>query len=157
MGRHFVFIYNIMGIGGTGTRGIILLSILVLAAVAAYSISSRSYYNHKHPVLDKLRERLTVIDPAYAKVPLQVGDSAYTENKEVITLCLTNPDTGKYYDLNTLMYVLLHEIAHVVSKGQGHGDEFKQNFAKLLREAAAKGVYDPKIPIPQAYCHIQTS
>ena len=134
----------------------IVLCVLFLLAVAAFSFSKRSYYNEKHPVLDQIRERFSMINEKYGKIPLQSGDSAYTENKEVITLCLVDPATGKFYDMNTLMYVALHELAHVVSKNEGHGEEFKQNFARLLREAAAKGIYDPNKPIPSSYCKVST-
>jgi hypothetical protein len=137
-------------------RAGVILCVLFLLAVAAFSFSKRSYFNEKHPVLDQIRERFAMIDPKYAKIPLQSGDSAYTENKEVITLCLVDPTTGKYYDMNTLMYVALHELAHVISKNEGHGEEFKKNFAMLLREAATKGIYDPNKPIPSTYCKVST-
>ena len=118
------------------------------------SLRPRSYYSHDHPILNNVRSNFAKLNPEYAKIPLREGNSAYTENKAVITLCLKNPETKDYYDMNTIMYVALHELGHMVSKTHGHNDEFKRNFAILLRQAARKGIYDPRIPIPQTYCGV---
>ncbi len=138
-------------------KGGILISFMVLALIvtAAYSFSSRSNYSSKHPLLDRIRDNFAAIDPKYAKIPLRTGDSAYTENKEVITLCLVNPETNENYDINTLTYVALHELAHVISKSTGHGPEFKENFSKLLKRGAELGIYDPRKPIPANYCNVK--
>jgi hypothetical protein len=137
-------------------RGVVVLFIATLCVVTAYTLSKRSYYDSKHPLIGQIKAKLALLDPSYARIPLREGDSAYTENKEVITLCLADPDEKKFYDMNTLMYVTLHEVAHVISKSQGHGDEFKQNFATLLRRGAEIGIYDPRKPIPSTYCKVAT-
>ena len=138
-------------------NGVLVVLLFSVALVAtAWSFSSRSYFSTKHPLLDQVRSNFAKIDPKYASIPLRDGDSAFTENKEVITLCLVNPDTNKDYDINTLMYVALHELGHVVSKSQGHGDEFKTNFALLLKRGAELGFYDPRRPIPVSYCRTPT-
>ena len=53
------------------------------------------------------------------------------------------------------MYVILHEISHVISKASGknsHGKEFTDNFTKLLLEAYKVGIYNPNQEIPKDYC-----
>jgi hypothetical protein len=137
-------------------RAIIIIMVLVLIAAVIYALSPRSNFSSKHPLLDQVRSNFALIDPKHASIPLRIGDSAYTENKEVITLCLTDPDTNTYYDINTIMYVALHELAHVISSSQGHGDEFKKNFADLLKKGAELGIYDPRKPIPAQYCKVGT-
>lgn len=127
-----------------------------IMATAAYSYSQRSYYSSKHPLLDEVRANFSKIDPKYASIPLRVGDSAYTENKEVITLCLTDPETKKDYDINTISYVALHELAHVISSSVGHGSEFRKNFNTLLKKGAELGFYNPRKPIPAKYCNTKT-
>ena len=85
---------------------------------------------------------------------MREGDSAYTENKAVITLCLKNPENGLYYDMNTIMYVAIHELSHMVTKTHGHNKEFKNHFSTLLKRAAQLGIYNPRKPIPETYCGV---
>ena len=132
---------------------ILILTFSVIAAVVALR-TQKSNYSDDHPILNKVREAFMELNPKYGNIPLREGNSAYTENKRTITLCLKNPDTKKYYDLNTIMYVALHELAHVVSVTQGHNDEFKKNFSILLREASRIGIYNPRKEIPQTYCGV---
>lgn len=131
----------------------LLVAILVILFIYLI-LNRRSKFSHDHPILKQVSENFAKLDPEYATIPLQEGDSAYTENKEVITLCLRDPDTKDYYDMNTIMYVALHELAHVISKTQGHNNEFKKNFSLLLREASRKKIYDPRKNIPTTYCGI---
>ena len=66
-------------------------------------------------------------------------------------MCLKDSD-GNYYDDNSLMFVLLHEIAHVICKSIGHTDEFHKIFEDLLKEAEKVGIYSSKIPMIKNYC-----
>ena len=65
--------------------------------------------------------------------------TAYSENKgEKLAFCVeTEKENGKGYlvDLNTLTYVALHELAHVMSESIGHTEEFWQNYKFLLEVA----------------------
>lgn len=72
--------------------------------------------------------------------------TAYSENKgEKLAFCLdTEKDSkGRLIDINTLMYVALHELSHVATKSIGHTTEFWDNFKFLISEAKAIGVYNP--------------
>lgn len=82
--------------------------------------------------------------------------TSYSINKgERIVFCLRARDgTRKLMDLNTMMFVALHEVAHVASKKVGHTQEFWGNFRWLLEEAIQAGVYieqDFKLK-PVSYC-----
>jgi hypothetical protein len=86
--------------------------------------------------------------------------TSYSINKgESIVFCLRSRDEhtkGKLVDLNTMMFVALHELAHVGSIGIGHNDEFWTNFKWLLNEAIQIGIYkqqDFKTK-PVEYCGI---
>lgn len=133
---------------------VVVFLVVGLVVIAAFALAPRSYYSHDHPILNQVRDNFAKLNPEYAKIPLREGNSAFTENKAVITLCIKNPETDGYYDMNTVMYVALHELGHIVSKTHGHNDEFKKNFATLLRQAARKGIYDPRKPIPTTYCGV---
>lgn len=136
------------------TQGAILLVVIGLVILAAFAFSRTSYESDDHPILNQVRSNFSKINPEYANIPLRKGNSAYTENKAVITICLKNPETDEYYDMNTIMYVALHELAHIVSKSHGHTDEFKNNFTDLLRKGAKLGIYNPRKAIPETYCGI---
>ena len=72
-------------------------------------------------------------------------DSVYTSysvNKgEQIVFCLRSKYTGKLHDLNLLMYVVIHEMAHVASPEYGHTQLFKKIFGFLLTVAMELDIY----------------
>jgi hypothetical protein len=136
---------------------IVVIIFVIIAAVAISPIASKEYISDNHPIINEIKRRFSLINPKYGKIPMHVGNKSFTEDKSVITLCIEDPETKKPYDINVLMYVALHELAHCLTKADGkesHGDEFKSNFAMLLKEAASKGLYDPSQKIPQTYCGI---
>jgi hypothetical protein len=71
--------------------------------------------------------------------------TAYSENKgEKIAFCLTKTkQTKKLIDLNTLTFVAIHELSHLMTKSIGHKLEFWENFKFLLENAKEANVYDP--------------
>ena len=83
------------------------------------------------------------------------GMTSYTINKKNIHVCVRSPkDLEKVYDINTLMYVVIHELAHLIAKGIGHEDEFRSLFRHLLKEAVVSGVYTVQdySATPVEYC-----
>ena len=84
-------------------------------------------------------------------------DTTYTLNKRDMYFCLTPRDDDIYvYDINTLMFVAIHELAHISSKSVGHTDEFKINFKDLIEHSIKLGVYEyidySKTPVE--YCGV---
>lgn len=72
--------------------------------------------------------------------------TAYSENKgEKLAFCLdTEKDSkGRLIDINTLMYVALHELSHIATESIGHNDEFWTNFKFMIEQAKEIGVYNP--------------
>ena len=72
--------------------------------------------------------------------------TAYSENKgEKLAFCLDTKKNGggKLIDLNTLMYVAIHELAHIATESVGHTPEFWSNFKFLLNAAKDINVYEP--------------
>ena len=66
--------------------------------------------------------------------------TSYSVNKgEQIVLCLRNKD--KLMDINTMMFVVLHEIAHLSTEDIGHTPEFWDNFKWILLESMNIGIY----------------
>jgi hypothetical protein len=71
--------------------------------------------------------------------------TAYSENKgEKIALCATTErDGGELIDENTLMFVVLHELAHIMTVSIGHTKEFWDNFKQLIIYAEKVNIYKP--------------
>jgi hypothetical protein len=72
--------------------------------------------------------------------------TAYSENKgEKLAFCLDTEKNskGRLIDMNTLMYVALHEVSHIATKSVGHTDEFWSNFKFMITEAKAINIYNP--------------
>jgi len=80
----------------------------------------------------------------YETLPTSVY-TAYSENKgEKLAFCTTTTKEGnKLIDENTLMFVALHELSHIMTKSTGHTTEFWQNFKFLLENAAEFNIYKP--------------
>jgi hypothetical protein len=85
----------------------------------------------------------------------EVDDTSYTLNKgEVISICLRKGD-GTFHDMDLLMYVYLHEMAHVAEDVEQHTNIFWNTYMFLMNEAKKIGIY---IPIdysqhPTMYCN----
>lgn len=82
--------------------------------------------------------------------------TSYSVNKgEKIVLCVRSKTSQeKIVKKNTLMFVALHELAHVISVTIGHNDEFWTNFKFLLEEAIEIGIYKKQDfkNNPEKYC-----
>lgn len=69
--------------------------------------------------------------------------TSYSVNKgEKIVFCLRSRDEkNKLVDINIMMFVALHELAHTMTKSIGHTEEFWNNFRILLKNARKMGIY----------------
>lgn len=81
--------------------------------------------------------------------------TSYTINKgEKIVFCLRSKIFDELHDMNTLMYVVIHELAHVGCPEYGHTPLFKKIFKFLLKQSIEINIYesiDYRIK-PQNYC-----
>ena len=86
--------------------------------------------------------------------------TSFTVNKgEEIHMCLRSKETFKHHDINILMFVAIHELAHVMSESYGHTDEFKTNFTWLLKKSTNCGVYQPVNykTHPEKFCGLEVT
>ena len=82
---------------------------------------------------------------------------AFVINKgDEMSICLTNKETGNLEDINTTMFVVLHEIGHLMSVNWGHDDEFWTNFKLILRKSQEIDIYNyvNYNDTPEEYCGI---
>ena len=83
-------------------------------------------------------EVLVENDPRFSK------ETAYTINKGTkMMFCLRDRKTLKLHDVDTLLFVALHEISHIGNKAWEHGTDFWEIFKFVLKEANESGVYTP--------------
>ena len=87
--------------------------------------------------------------------------SSYTINKgDLVALCLRHKQEGHpFHDYNTLLFVIIHEMAHIASISEGHNSEFITNFKWLLKEAKIFGYYEPVNyqTSPMTYCGVKVT
>ena len=81
--------------------------------------------------------------------------TSFSVNKgEELAFCLKSKRTGELHEINLLLYVAIHEMAHMGCPEIGHGDLFKKVFRFLTLEAINKGIYvkDDYSANPVEYC-----
>lgn len=86
--------------------------------------------------------------------------TSYTVNKgDEIVLCLRSKNSKKLHDLNLLMYVVLHELAHVACPEIDHTALFKKIFIFFLNIAILLKIYKNTNyqSNPEEYCGLTIS
>lgn len=104
------------------------------------------YLVKKYPNDDRIqRLEKNSKDTVYKESIFDKDTSSYTINKgEEISICLRQKNKNKtIHDFNTLKFVIIHELGHVMTISEGHTEEWLSNFRFLLREAEKAGLYKP--------------
>ena len=115
------------------------------------------YCSKKFPDDEKVHRMVQKFNPTKISETLPTSEyTAYSENKgEKIAFCLNKEKNGtKLIDINTLTFVAIHELAHIMTISEGHKQEFWQNFKFLLEQAKAAKIYEPidYKKNPEPYC-----
>lgn len=113
----------------------------------------KDYIKQLHRNLNKDRTLIYENDP---KSDL----TSFSVNKgEEIAFCLKSKKTGEIHDANLIMYVALHEMAHIACPEIGHGELFKKIFKFLTEQAIELGIYkyDDYDSKPVEYCGMMLS
>ncbi len=134
-------------------------------------IGSSELYTDPVSETEYIRERISQLiynydaDRIYEISPLnKSGVTSYAENKRTLILCLRKkiPNSlGEYelHDINTMMFVVLHELTHMMNDKWGHDENtnFWSLFKVMLVNASEIGIYNPidysKKPI--VYCGLK--
>jgi len=111
----------------------------------------------KYPTRENVKRLVKNFNPQKVSETLPTSEfTAYSENKgEKLAFCTTTEKTGnRLIDRNTLMFVALHELSHVMTVSIGHKKEFWENFKFLIGEAKEIKIYQPVDykKNPQMYC-----
>ena len=115
------------------------------------------YCGKTYPDDERVQRLVQKFNPTKVTETLPTSEyTAYSENKgEKVAFCLNTTKNGdKLIDLNTLTFVAIHELAHIMTESEGHKQEFWQNFKFLLIAAKEANIYDPVDykKAPEEYC-----
>lgn len=128
-----------------------------IAEVRTRFIKLVNYLSSKYPEdkrIKLLNENFR--DDVLSEAPRNSKHTSYSINKgEKIYFCLRQRDnTNKLVDLNTVTFVALHELSHVMTESIGHTKEFWDNFKFVLKNAIKIRIYDyqPFHLEPVKYC-----
>ena len=138
---------------------ILIITLIFLISIFILVFNNEKLSTESKLIIDKIKRNFSIINENFKNIPISEGTSSYTLGKKSITLCLKNLETQQYYDMNTIMYVSLHELAHIItprSDNNEHGEKFKNNFTLLLNIAKNKGIWNSNKILPSIYCGVST-
>jgi hypothetical protein len=119
-----------------------------------------AYVAEKHPDDPKVQRLVEKFNPDVFCETLPTSEfTAYSENKgEKIAMCLnrkSKEDTeSNMINFHTLVFVAIHELAHIMTEQENHPQIFWQNFKFLIQNAKKAKIHFPKDykKTPQEYC-----
>jgi hypothetical protein len=111
----------------------------------------------------ELQKYVETIDKKFSQIKFRESTSknkftSYSVNKgEEIVLCLRCKKTNKLHNINEILYVAIHEVAHVGCPEVGHTPLFTRINKLLLEYGLLSGVYNYKNYdlTPEEYCGIE--
>jgi predicted metal-dependent hydrolase len=97
----------------------------------------------------EFKEYILQLDKNFNKKRTQIYETDYNSNLtsysvnkgEELSICLKSKKTGKFHDINLLMYVVIHEMSHFACPEIGHGPLFKKIFKKFTEVAIEYNLY----------------
>jgi hypothetical protein len=106
-----------------------------------YLINNIGAYKEYKPYIEQFNERIN--DVNIIENSINSSYTSYTVNKgDEIALCLRSKYSNAIHDINLLMYVVIHELAHVACPEQNHTELFKDIFRFLLGVSSNIGIYN---------------
>ena len=107
---------------------------------------------------ENVKRMVKNFNPTTIKETLPTSEyTAYSENKgEKLAFCLNKKKSNNenLIDSNTLTFVAIHELGHIMTESVGHTEEFWNNFKFLLENAVELKLYTPVDykKEPENYC-----
>jgi len=104
------------------------------------------YMKQKHPEDDRVKRLVEGFNPQKISETLPTSTlTAYSENKgEKLAFCLNKKkENNELIDINTLTFVALHELSHIMTVSIGHKQDFWNNFKFVLQNAKDAHIYEP--------------
>lgn len=134
---------------------LVLLSFLFILKIYQYE-EFIAQQEKDEPILSILKRDMCKLDPRIKPIQFYSSNESYAEDKSRIYLCLKD-ENENYYDYNVLIYVCIHECAHVLTPiydNEHKTKEFIDTFHNLLRKAKELNIYNKNKPFPNTYCGV---
>lgn len=121
-----------------------------------------AHMGRKYPKDERVERLVANFNPNRIVETLPTSEyTAYSEDKgRKLAFCLRkDKNKSKLIDINTLMFVALHELSHLMTKSIGHERDFWLNFKFMLKNATDLGLYTSVdySKAPQEYCGMTIS
>jgi hypothetical protein len=122
-------------------------NIIQLISHLKYKYIGGGYQNNKNndnQIVDSVNKILNRYNPdnLIENSPKDKQDTSYTLNKgSTIAFCLREKKDSSLHDINTLLFVGMHELAHIGIDDNEHPPKFWKMFKFLLQEAEDAGIY----------------
>lgn len=108
-----------------------------------YLVKNKASYPDYEEYWDQLDQNFTESRTVIYETDPTSDLTSYSVNKgEELSVCLRSKKNGKLHDINLLMYVVIHEMAHFACPEIGHGALFKKIFKKMIEEAIKINLYE---------------
>ena len=132
-------------------------SVELLAEAVERMKKTVAYVKEKYPNDERVQLLAKNFNPRRIVETLPTSEyTAYSEDKGAkLAFCLRKyKGQMQLIDINTLTFVALHEMAHLMTKSIGHKKDFWDNFKWLLEKATKIGVYNAVdySEQPEEYC-----
>ena len=99
--------------------------------------------HERKPFVKQLVKNFTCDANQFSESTPEAVHTSYTVDKEKVFMCLRQRNTKEeLVSENTLLFVALHEMAHMGTSTIGHTPDFWNNFAWLLKQAEELGIYE---------------
>ncbi len=107
-----------------------------------YVVDNINKYPEYKEYIDQFNQNFTKSRTKIYETSLTSEYTSYSINKgEELSFCLRSKSNGKLHDINLLMYVAVHELAHTACPETGHTPLFNKIFKFLLERAMEIHLY----------------
>jgi predicted metal-dependent hydrolase len=120
-----------------------------------YVVENKTKYPDYKDYINQFNENFTNSRTKIYETSLTSEYTSYSINKgEELVFCLRSKSTFKLHDINLLMYVAVHELAHTACPETGHTPLFNKIFKFLLERAVEIQLYyyEDYVNHPVEYC-----
>ena len=133
----------------------IFIIVIIIVILTVIYINNYRYKQTQLMIARLYQISNNICEACHIHVDYQICESGYLtftdKSDDTIHIVLWNSRTNKLFDQNTLVYALLHEIAHLVSPSSNHEPPFDILEGVLLNKARELGYYEPQQKIDDNY------